>query len=74
MEIYFYKILGDPKHWYTNYNGVVLAEWCLEHSIKYKQDYFDGFKTGIILLDEKDEIYFHLRWGGEAKPYTDYID
>ena len=75
MEIYFYKIAGDPKKlWYTNYNGVVLSEWCFEHNIKYKLEYFDGFKTGITLLDEKDETYFHLRWGGKPRPYMDYID
>lgn len=74
MEIYFYRILGDPRRWYTNYNGIVLVEWMAEHGIKYRQDYYDGTKTGIQLLDEKDELYFHLRWGGKARPYWEYID
>lgn len=75
MEMFFYRIAGSGDRWFTNFNGVILSEWCSQHNIKYKIDYFDGYKTGIILEDEKDQVYFHLRWGGKPYPkYEDYID
>lgn len=76
MDIFFYRLAGVTKDvWYTNFNGVVLAEWCSEHNIKYKTDYYDGFRIGIILEDEKDKVYFQLRWG-QTSPgrLEDYID
>lgn len=76
MEIYFYRIAGMTKDiWFTNSNGVVILDWCLENNVRYKIDYYDGFRTGIILDDDKDKVYFELKWGGIAPTRVeDYID
>ncbi len=75
-DIFFYKLSGfsRPNLWFTNWNGVAINEWCHEHGIKYKTEYFDGFKTGILLLDEKDQTYFYLRWGGKPSRGTPYAN
>jgi hypothetical protein len=76
MEIYFYKMPATPPNvWFTNFNGVVISEWCAEHNIRYKMYSFNGFSTGIVLEDEKDRVYFELRWGGKPPTHIeDYID
>lgn len=74
MEIFFYRLAGGGDRWFTNFNGAVLYEWCFENNVKYKTDYYDGFKTGIILLEEKDKVYFQLRWGNTPRTLEDYID
>lgn len=76
MEIFFYKYSPYPNDiWFTNFNGVVVAEWCAEHNVKYKIYNYDGFRTGIKLLEDKDKVYFELRWGGTpSNRIEDYID
>ncbi len=75
MDMFFYRLSGAKKDiWYTNFNGAVLSEWCAERSIKYKTDYYDGFRIGIILADEKDKVFFELVWGGTTPgKIEDYI-
>jgi hypothetical protein len=65
MDMYFYRLAGfkNKEIWFTNFSGVTLVDWFHEHNIKYKTEYFDGFETGIVLLEDKDRVYFHLRWG-----------
>lgn len=74
MEIFFYRLLGTGDKWFTNFNGAVISEWCAEHDVKFKIDYYDGVKTGIILSEDKDKVYFQLRWGDTPKILEDYID
>jgi hypothetical protein len=76
MEIFFYKMHTSPPNiWYTNFNGVVIAEWCAEHNVRYRISDYNGVRTGIILEDEKDRVYFELRWGGKPpRIIEDYID
>lgn len=77
MEIYFYRLSNyhNKELWFTNFNGVAISEWCHNNGIKYKTEYCDGFKTGIILFEDKDKVYFHLRWGDTpTNSYKDYID
>jgi hypothetical protein len=76
MDIYFYRIAGfsKPNLWFCNWNGVAINEWCHNNGVKYKIEYFDGFKTGIILLEDKDKVYFQLRWGNTPRTFEDYID
>ena len=74
MEIFFYRLAGTGDRWFTNFSGVVLSEWCNQHNVKYKTDYYDGSKTGIVLLEEKDKVYFQLRWGDTPRILEDYID
>lgn len=74
-DIFFYKMYNHNTCWFCNERADVISTWCKNNDVMYRIEFYDGFRYGIILLEDKDKVYFQLRWGnGAPAMIEDYID